>query len=546
MKEEPTSKIFENNAGEANILNPARTTLNESEFIPNINIQQSKIILEKPTSERIALYKVSKTIEKKNIYKNNEKYRLIIKKIAQKLKKRVKFPKCKIFKFYLSYRTLILRIAKGIKQTAKKFNFWEKLEKSNITEQEINQIQEIAITACKYLEEGSKKLGGGGGRKKIPSSNPDIKSKKNIKIGLSLFKKESEKEEILKNQNLNSNDKKSEIEKNINFLRGLNPKENTNIFMQHFSKFLENNNIEIFPDTKLPYFIKIKSNYFLTYIEFWINYINYISIKYKNNLSIYSFINFIDVFYTWNTTNNKIFNDFNTEIKNQINTVFTKEAINDFFTMNKIKSLDDIFARYKNIYFDYKYKEVKINIKESDCQCPICTNNGFINKIINYNKKHNEISKENNISYISKIENKKEIVNKKKEKSANKRIKKNKKSSDADAENLDEVKTDKYNDVDIFEYLQKIEKRKDEEENKTVKEKKNRSQSKNKKNKSKPNKNKYNKNKKIQAIFDLLSIDGDLDGSDNSDNSDNGDNENSATKAPKRNKSNKNRKKQYP
>ena len=546
MKEDATSKIFENNAGEANILNPARTTLNESEFIPNINIQQSKIILEKQNPERIALYKVSKTIEKKNIYKNNEKYRLIIKKIAKKLKKRVKFPKCKIFKFYLSYRTLILRIAKGIKQTAKKFNFWEKWEKSNITEQEINQIQEIAITACKYLEEGSKKLGGGGGRKKIPSSNPDIKSKKNIKIGLSLFKKESEKEEILKNQNLNSNDKKSEIEKNINFLRGLNPKENTNIFMQHFSKFLENNNIEIFPDTKLPYFIKIKSNYFLTYIEFWINYINYISIKYKNNLSIYSFINFIDVFYTWNTTNNKIFNDFNTEIKNQINTVFTKEAINDFFTMNKIKSLDDIFARYKNIYFDYKYKEVKINIKESDCQCPICTNNGFINKIINYNKKHNEISKENNISYISKIENKKEIVNKKKEKSANKRIKKNKKSSDADAENLDEVKTDKYNDVDIFEYLQKIEKRKDEEENKTVKEKKNRSQSKNKKNKSKPNKNKYNKNKKIQAIFDLLSIDGDLEVSDNSDNSDNGDNENSATKAPKRNKSNKNRKKQYP
>ena len=146
MKEEPTSKIFENN-GEVNILNPARTTLNESEFIPNINIQQSKIILEKPTSERIALYKVSKTIEKKNIYKNNEKYRLIIKKTAKKLKKRVKFPKCKIFKFYLSYRTLILRIAKGIKQTAKKFNFWEKWEKSNITEQEINQIQEIAITA---------------------------------------------------------------------------------------------------------------------------------------------------------------------------------------------------------------------------------------------------------------------------------------------------------------------------------------------------------------------------------------------------------------
>ena len=43
-------------------------------------------------------------------------------------------------------------------------------------------------------------------------------------MGLSLFKKDTEKEETSKNQNMNSNDKKSETQKNINFFRGLNPK----------------------------------------------------------------------------------------------------------------------------------------------------------------------------------------------------------------------------------------------------------------------------------------------------------------------------------
>ena len=67
---------------------------------------------------------------------NNISYKLLIKRIALQLKKRVKLPKCKIFKFHLAYRLLILRIAKQLKNTAKKLNFWEKWE-NNISEKDL-------------------------------------------------------------------------------------------------------------------------------------------------------------------------------------------------------------------------------------------------------------------------------------------------------------------------------------------------------------------------------------------------------------------------
>ena len=57
------------------------------------------------------------------------------------------------------------------------------------------------------------------------------------------------------------------------------------------------------------------------------------------------FLNFIELFYTLN--NNKIFDDFNWEIKNQIKIIFIQDRINEFYTMNKIKSLDELFQRIK-------------------------------------------------------------------------------------------------------------------------------------------------------------------------------------------------------
>lgn len=80
---------------------------------------------------------------------------MLIKKIANKLK-RIYFPKCKIIKFYLEYRLSILKIANKLKKTAKHINFWDKYL-TNITEKEINQIQEIASTACKIIQAGGQK-----------------------------------------------------------------------------------------------------------------------------------------------------------------------------------------------------------------------------------------------------------------------------------------------------------------------------------------------------------------------------------------------------
>ena len=119
-----------------------------------------------------------------NIIKKDERYKFLVKKIGKNLKKRVKLPKCKLFKFYNSYRLLILRIAKGIKNTAKKLNFWEKWE-NNITEKEINEIQQIATNSCKIIEQNNKNS-----KKDITNKvTPSKRSKKNIQIKLSSFQK---------------------------------------------------------------------------------------------------------------------------------------------------------------------------------------------------------------------------------------------------------------------------------------------------------------------------------------------------------------------
>ena len=100
--------------------------------------------------------------------------------------------------------------------------------------QKINEIQEIASTTYKLLqEEGNKKIN----EKNYKIFSWDQKNRKNIKIGLSLFKKDDNKEWKLKIQNMNdNNDKKNKIEKNINFLKILNPK-NIDIFIQNFPNF---------------------------------------------------------------------------------------------------------------------------------------------------------------------------------------------------------------------------------------------------------------------------------------------------------------------
>ena len=464
-----------NNKGTLNILTYPKNNLNESEIISTKfnNTREMKIININPINKKIAL-NISK---KKENHRNNIKYKMLIKKIANKLKRRVKFPKCKIIKIYLKYRLSIIKIGNKLKKTAKHINFWDKYL-SNITEKEISQIQEIASTACKIIQEGGQKKIN---KKKLSSSyKKNSKNIKKRKINLSILEK-SNKREL--NKDIDNN--KYEINKHLIFLKNLN-ENNDAYFIKEFSSFLENNYIKISPESKLPLFMNDNNISLLSQKEFWIKYIIFISKKYKSDLTMYNYIFFIEQFFIWNYNNN-IIDEFKKEIKKQISLLFKEEIVNKFFITNKIKDLDGLFERYKNIHMNNNiYREIKIDREDiKDKICPTCSNKGFIDKIINYNKNNNEISfaNNNNLSY----------VNENMIKFDKTKIKKNEHNEISILSKKDEENEN------IFKYLRKIEMGKNEDKKEEVK----------KRNSNYKKKRKNKKKNKIQEIFDLLSIDGD-------------------------------------
>ena len=454
---------------------------------------------------------------------DNSRYKFLVKKIAMRLKKRVKLPKCKIFKFHDPYRKLILRISNGIKKTAKNLNFLENWENKN----------ENNANLSKTVEQGTNSS-----KKSIKIRLSGMKnkdSKNSFKINISLTKKSKE------NKNQSNN------EKNILFLKNLNASNDDNSFINQFSDFLKNNGIEICSENKLPIFKNNDNKYLISQFEFWIKYINYISIKYKSSLTIYNYVNFIEQFYIWidkNKNNNINYNSFNNEIINKINILFDSNTITNFLLMNKIKNINDLFERYKFIYIP-NYKEIKIN---EDCECPTCKNL-YKEKVINFNKKNNRISyaSDNNLSYEipqNKFSESKTLLDK------NSHIrytfeaestKTNKENNSIEKDGKDEDNKNKK----ISDYFGSNEKEDKEEDKKEEKSKKSkRSKSKKSKNNSKKkskdkNKDKDKKEKKkselqVQDIFDILSIVSDQQNKDDSSDD---------NKGKKKNKSKKNKKK---
>ena len=309
-----------------------------------------------------------KNSNKKNIYESRS-YKLLVKKIAYQLKKRIKLPKCKIFKFYLPYKLLITRIAKKLKSTAKKLNFWDKTE-TEMTLQDVDQIQEIASTAMKIIQQKKIKKNP---KKKNNTNNTNKNDtnkqqrKKSPKMQLSLLKKTEEEK-----MNLEKNNKNNKLNKNhnqviLNNLKAIEiNKKDINNFLKKFSNFLNDNNIEIIRENKLPNFTsKEKDNkYLLTQKDFWIKYIIYISEKYKNELSLFNFINFIEQFFLWcNPPGDNM--DFIVEIKLQIYKIFDEQKINNFLSVNKLSNLDQLFERYKNLNSkEEKCVEAKIDLDQ--------------------------------------------------------------------------------------------------------------------------------------------------------------------------------------
>ena len=284
--------------------------------------------------------------ESKNL---NLNYKLLIKKIAAQLKKRIKLPTCKIIKIYQPYRELILRISRGIKKTSKKYN-----------NKEINT------------------------------------NKERNKYQMTLLLKE-ENNNSKKTEMLFQPKERQEFEENINYLLSIDDSIQNNNFINGFEKFLEVNNIEI-SDYKVPSFKNEKNNYLLSNLFFWIKFIKYVCQKYKNNLSFFNFMNFIEVFYSWIDYEKYDCSIFKKLIMEQMELTFDKDKINNFLLMHKLKNIDDIFIRYKNM--NNYYQEAQ---KQKNCQCPNCQN--IQKKVINYNKKYVYISysEDNNFDYINKI-----------------------------------------------------------------------------------------------------------------------------------------------
>ena len=455
-------------------------------------------------NQRKNLTKANKTDDDNN---NSLSYKLLVKRIAIQLKKRTKLPKCKIFKFYSSYRLLIMRIAKQLKSTAKKLNFWDK-NNSEMTLQEVDQIQEIASTACKIIQNQGKK-----NPKKKNISSSGIQKRKNPKNKISLLKKFGDERGNL--EKMNKKNSNAYINSLLNDLEEIElDKKNIDNFLEKFSNFMSDNNIEIIRENKLPDFNNKETKYLLTQKDFWIKYIIYISNRYKNELNLFNFINFIEMFYLWcNPPGENM--DFIVEIKIQIYKTFSEEKIKNFLSANKLTNLDQIFERYKS--FNSK-KEKCVEIKLDNCTCPTCTENGFIKKVIDYNLINNQITlaEKNNISF-SPFNNNTNNINK-----------------------FDEAKTlhnngeinieysiladNKFYNNDLFNYLNKLEKGKAESERKkkrnTSTKKKPRENNSNrnsfKKIKKENKKEKINekkvkkvKNDKINDILDLLGLEAD-------------------------------------
>ena len=266
---------------------------------------------------------------KKDNKRDDVKYKILIKRIATQLKKRVNFPKCKIIKVYKPYRTLIMRIAHGIKNTAKNLNYWNKWDNDKIQKE-------------KKRDELSK-------------------------FGISLIKKEEIN--IPKNSGF-SFFKTKENEENIKLLMNINDS-NLNVnFMNEFEEFLGKNRIEISKGIKVPSFKRTYNNYLLMNIFFWKKYINFICLKYKKDLTFFNIVSLIEFYYLWNKDKNdsEIFQKL---IIEKINNLFEPNQINDFLLTHKLNNLDNIFDKYQN--FDNDNKEIEVKISK-DCECQICQN----------------------------------------------------------------------------------------------------------------------------------------------------------------------------
>ena len=475
------------NSSKINLQSPKKENPSRSKRMTLLGKKDIDIQMNKKNSELFSFGKhFLDSSKKRNINESridddnnqNLNHKKLIKRIAMQLKKRVRLPTCKIIKVYLPYRELIFRIANGIKKNFNQKKFEEKYKK-----------------------------------------------KERVKFGPTLIKKDesidSKKREIISQaNNINENDE------NINLLLNIEDSIQNQNYINQFETFLYKNKIELSND-KLPVFKSDKNKYLLLNLYFWIKYIKYICQKYKEELSFFNYMNFIDFFYTWIDDTKYDCTIFNKLIIEQMELNFTKDKINNFLLIHKLKNLDDLFLRYKKLNTSNCLIEIK-NI--GNCECPSCQE--VKQKVINYNDKNIYISysEENNLSFqkfneIIKYPQTKTLIDKNQENltlndnSTQKRITNYFRCSLELNKKKEEKKlflnyTDKKL-TDYFYYKKEkveVQNKKEKEKDKSIKKSNKKSSEKNKSrstsnNKVNQKKKKSNKKDKIKEIRELLNID---------------------------------------
>ena len=379
----------------------------------------------------------------------NEQYKILVKKIASQLKKRRRFPSCKIIKIYEPYRLLIKKISDQLKKSRNKrmmeatknntlkisngnsinSNDYEmnegKEEKivideeyksdRNITDRNMNTFQGnnslnnientmiinnnnidiISNNACRIIREG-----------KEVKSFPSLSNKgKNINIEIPLIKKDnsvrlSENKRKRNNCFIEVNDNKnSEIDnEELNTSKDLNISlsnievTKTN-FIHDFDRFLNKTKIKII--NNFPVSLEEKNKFYFKQSNFWFLILNYLFYQ-SDCISLFTIISILDQYYIWCTDKSlDNFNSIKEAIKEYINNHYTPEMLSQFLFMNQLNSIDQIFQKYEiniknneNNFKEIKLNNLNIEYNQGNCQCELCTNNeACIKKVADDNKK---------------------------------------------------------------------------------------------------------------------------------------------------------------
>ena len=342
---------------------------------------------------------------------NERKYKILVKKIANQLKKRIKFPTSKILKIYESYRILIKRIALALKLSIEKRKnnnqiIQEEKEKFDINVNKIEPIENIEESK-KIIEEKS-----GSKSKKQLKFNIGVMTKEQIQqeSGMKIFEEKTDKNEKINTNDVLKQNQNEEIQMNEDVNVDLSRFEINSVnFNNDFNNFLAKVNISIV--NNFPVSLNEKNKEYFYQNTFWFLILNYI-FNHNSNISIYTILSLLEQYFIWcKDITQENFLQMKDLIKNYISKNFANEKLNQFLFMNKLKTLDDIFSKFEPHFNNnmkiVNYQEIKIEDlnfggnTESKCDCDLCKNDeACLKKVMDINKEKIKIIKGQNLDFI--------------------------------------------------------------------------------------------------------------------------------------------------